>query len=418
MEYNTISQTRSAANPLRKPRNLSRPDSSCADFEPTLQHKFYEYLANSTGAYLPPQYDRYIQQEERKHVSVSDIRIKCPEVNFTQLQNQLEEDFLAKSGRHEIRQALAEYIALNAGNSYFKYDGIITKLESARTAGVVGVTPDGRTISIWDDKVNCVRLCPDEAREECQRITRKYGPEIMRLLDLLPRARLYYAVYTEPNVPAGGLAAGKRSQFKRFANFHRSAWAKSCLKGSFVIQEDPLSKHLDWNIHLNAIHIVQGDFNYKTLRQHWGNNVEIREIKGTPEDLAKAFLECVKYAAKHIGEKSEDGKHTVAPPLTQWPFELFDEWFEAGKAFRRSRSYGQLYRPVAAAEKGVAIDTVSWIGQINWETNGYRVNLKKSVQDAFGVDLIQSDKFAGLSLRSSDYLKEGNQFGPPDNFLT
>ncbi len=382
--------------------------------------QFRERVSNASDGFVAlngfykaaaTQYERH---EDDKENLTPAIKLRRP--NIYELERELEHDCLARTKRHEIRQELAEYIEKNCPSyQMFIYQKWLDRLSVARTSGAVGVNPDGRHITAWDDKVNCVRLCPDEAREECQRLTRKYAPEILRLLKANPRWRCYYAVYTDPNAPQGELKTAKKDQYKKFSNMHRSKWGKSCLKGSFVIQEDPLSKHLDWNVHLNAIHIVEGKFDYKEVRRQWGSNVEIKQIKGSPEEICRAFMEAVKYAAKHVGEKSLDGKHTVAPGMTSWPWQAFDEWFASGRGFRRSRAYGLLYNIEAEPEKSdIDMDNVVWIGTMKYNMNAYEVHLKKSASALFGVDLILADKFANSRTSPTKQARHGAMHHPPN----
>lgn len=354
--------------------------------------KDYEDRHNGLDHSLPCFIQNIKNQQDRKSPLVNgDFTSRLRGFDTYQIARELEHDLLAKSDRHAIRQDLADYIEGSANEHLGRYAKRVLQLRAARTSGAVGITVNGSHITAWDDKVNCVRLCPDESREDCQRISRKYSPEIYRLLKANPSWRAFFVVYTEPNAVLGSLNSAKRDQYKRFANMHRSKWFKSRVQGSFVIQEDPLSQHFDWNIHLNAIHIVDGDFNYGELRKQWGYNVDIQRISGSPEAIAKAFLEAVKYAAKHVGEKSLDGKHIVAPGITSWPFDAFDEWFQAGHGFRRSRSYGCLFRIEGSPDKGADLSTVSWIGVTNHDGTGYQVHLKREFELSLSVDLIQAD---------------------------
>lgn len=366
---------------------------------------------NPHATKFPDYLDHIVRQMERKNVQVDIGDAPIVNWNLYNIEQKLEAGMMARSERHAIRQKLVEYMETNLEElPIYKplYCDLLDKMRIARTTGAVGIDPySQREIVAWDDKVNCVRLCPDDAREETQRLIRRYAPEVLRLLRENPRWRLFYAVYTQPNVKAGNLFQGKRDLFKDFSNFHRSKWAKQRIKGSFVIQEDPLATNdEDWHVHLNAIHIVEGRFDYEDLRKRWGNNVEVKQVKGTPEHISKMFLEVVKYAAKHVGEKSEDGKHTKSKGMTEWRFDQFHEWFSAGKGFRRSRTYGCLYRFKGKPDLGVSLDTVKWIGTINHDGYSYVVNFKKNLE-RIGVDLILSDNFASTSqhLANSGLLK-------------
>lgn len=365
---------------------------------------------------LPSYLDSALDKLERLYKE-PDIT-KLPVFNIYQFENQLENDLSSKNFRHGVRQQLADYIEMESGKVAYVTRDIVElpeKLRRCRSSGTIGITPEGRHVTAWDDHLNNVRLCPDEAREEGQRVYKKYCPVILNILKQNPDCRLFYAVYTVPNAPLGGLLEGKKNLHKRFSNYHRSKWAKKCIKGSFVISEDPLSARNDWNIHINAIHIVKGDFSYKQLRREWGYNAEVQEIKGTPEDIAKAFLECVKYVAKHVGEKSEDSKHNHAPGMTSWPWDAWEEWYRAGRGFRRSRSYGCLYR-VPTVTKGLTLDEIEWVGQVKHTGYEYQVFLKDL--SSLSVDLIQGDNFAtGDGVRhSADNMHSADQ-GRNYNYL-
>ncbi len=381
------------------------------------EDQLYDWIRRNPQATEIPEYlTRVVDQIERGQGELDTSTINVKDYDIYQIEREIEEDTMAKSERHSIRQRLADYIEENIKGNMFRegmYGEILVKLREARTTGALGIDPiSGRHITAWDNKVNCVRLCPDEAREETQRLTRKYAPEIFRLLEANPDYRLFYAVYTGTNIPVGELKEGKKKQYRDFSNFQRSTWAKERIKGSFAIQEDPLAIDAEsWNVHLNVIHVVKGRFDYKEVRKRWGSNVELRVIQGTPEDIAKAFLEVVKYAAKHIGEKSEDGKHTKAQGMTSWSFEQFHEWFIAGKGFRRSRSYGCLYRFDGIPDKGVALEDVIWCGSIAHDGTAYQVNINKHDGRLNGVDLIQADNFA---TRNSGHPRSFDNSPPPD----
>ena len=102
-----------------------------------------------------------------------------------------------------------------------------------------------------------------------------------------------------------------------------------------------------WNIHLNVILVTKGFFiDYGALRRAWGDlNIECRRIGGTPIEAACALRECIKYAALAVSEKSTDDKHrNRAPGMVEWSDALLFEWIKAFKRFRRTRTYGVLYR--------------------------------------------------------------------------
>lgn len=359
------------------------------------QHEFSndarKYLANNpTASNLPYHLQSALGQIERYQSPVNLSAAVKGQFNQAFIEQEINNSFEGRTGRMEIRQRLAAYMERvyeHTGLKEYKERSI--DLFKARKTGVIGLVADGRHVVAWDEKVNCVRLCPDDAREDAKRLNRKYGLQIYKLLSSNRGWRLFYCVYTDKNSAPGELLNGKRSIYKDFAGLHRTKWGKAHIMGTFATQEDPLSASDDWNIHINALHLVSGDFDFKTLRQMWGRNVEIRQVQGSIEEIAKSLMEIIKYAAKHVGEKSEDGKHTTAPGMTDWSYERFHEWYYAGKRFRRSRSYGQLFR-VKNQGQDFDMDSIQWVGSARWMDNGYLVNLKHGI----GVDLIQADKSA------------------------
>lgn len=357
------------------------------------------YIArNPHATALPPYLDSLAAKVDRK-LSTPDIS-KLDLSSIYQLERDIEHLFLGKSERHQIRQKLADYIdsgLQSVSNSLPHLHELPERLRRARRTGAIGMTPDGFHITAWDEKVNCTRLCPDESREECQRLVKRYRPEIMRFLKNNPSCELHFVVLTTPNVPIGELGREKRDQYRKLSNLTRRTWGKKNIKGVFAIQEDPLSKNGDWNPHINAIVITSPRFSYKELRREWGSNLYARWINGTAEDIAKAFLEAVKYAAKHIGSKlSDTGPAKGAPGITDWPFHAFAEWYEAGRNFRRSRSYGCLNGFDRSKGEGITLDLVEWLGVVRHDGTAYQVHFKHSVPNR--VDLIQANKSADGSL--------------------
>ena len=373
------------------------------DFDHRLDAKIKRYLENHPGATSLPTYlDCMAAKVDRKQ-STPDLS-KLNFQSIYQLEQQISELFVGKADRHQIRQDLADYIDQGLEENPYtprEFYALPDRLRRGRQSGSVGVTPDGYHLTAWDEKVNCRRLCPDESREECQRLAREYRPEILRLLRVNPTWELHFVVLTTPNVEAGELKEAKCQQYKQLYDLTRRKWGRDHIKGVFAIQEDPLSKDGQWNIHINAIIVTSKFFDYKRLRKEWGYNLQARWIDGTIEEISKAFLEAVKYAAKHVGEKSQDGRHTIAPGMTSWPFEAFCEWYQAGKGFRRSRSYGCLNGFERNPDKGVALEDVQWVGTVKHDGTGYQLNFKHRYRDGYQsakeVDLIQAHNSANFS---------------------
>lgn len=286
---------------------------------------------------------------------------------------ELEGDLSGRAERRRAEQALAARIAEHAAELHRPdLDELSRSLAECRTEGVAGVGEGGHQVA-WDHKCGQVRLCPDESREETQRVAEWYVPAITEWVQAKATRRVFYVVFTEHNYRRGGLRGGKRHQFARFKDVMQGdvdaspvLWRTVVrngekvretipqrkrklprfpgLKGALVIQEDPLSADREWNVHLNAFLLWEGPCDFKQLRQEWGANLHIRQIK--PNGLVKAVLEAVKYSAQIVPTKSADKlakRQTEAPAMTEWAAGEFAEWWDAQRGFRRLRSYGCLY---------------------------------------------------------------------------
>lgn len=320
--------------------------------------------------------------------------------------------------RRQAELELAEYIETCAAPLY-RPDllNVVERLRNCRQSGTYGLKDDGGLIVMWDAKCGLVRLCPDESREETHRLANFYEPAMMDFKTAKPTHRLFYCVFTTHNYAAKWLKFGKQDIINKFKDWLENwknngaycpvkfierfgEWktikSMACdvvrpldrIRGSMVIQEDPLSAAGDWNVHLNVFLLVDGEFNYATVREVWGGNVHVQEIKGDQQSVRSALLEAIKYSARIVPEKSqekadgkmvddncdhagrdrpecdsehgdcsdrdeksqfafpEESKHRVvaaAPAMTQWPAERWIEWWDAQQKFRRVRSYGCLY---------------------------------------------------------------------------
>lgn len=283
-----------------------------------------------------------------------------------------------------------------------------------RVCGHVGVKEGGAHLVAWEFKCGDSRLCPDEAREHVRWEARRYIPGILEWRKAAPRRRVFYAVFTTPN--ATSLEAGIEHIFSKWRTFldaerdctdldreqygyskrkkklqlwrpapreEGQPYAGPGIHGALVQLEAPLSARGDWNGHLNAVLLVEGGFDFELARKVWGCNVELKEVQGDERELAEAMLELIKYAARHIGEKSQakaDAGDSQAPPLVDWPAARLWEFYQAAHGSRWLRSYGVLHgipEPVADAPK------VVWIGRLTFTDAG-----------AYWVDLIQGPNFS------------------------
>ncbi len=217
--------------------------------------------------------------------------------------------------------------------------------------------------------------------------------------------RVYKIWPTLPNYPGGRLREGKRHIFKRFRDkvvrAQRGKKNRFGHVGSLMIQEDPLSKDRDWNVHLNGILLTDSWLSYRELREAWGCNIEMRQHSRFDEKgMRDLFNEMVKYAVRPVAEKSGSKHHTDAPALTSWsPAEAL-EWYQANHGFRRTRAYGSLHGIGKPDRPNVT--PRCWLGRVDWQPDGYRVTwrehnlayLARGMLDISrrDLDLIRGDK--------------------------
>lgn len=262
-------------------------------------------------------------------------------------------------------------------------DLIAERLESCRNSGVLGIVGDNRKIVLWENKCGLVKLCPDEARAEQKRLARQYVPACETWLKESPRRRFQYAVFEPVNVEIGNLKNGVRDAYHQLRKMLRHESFNN-VAGTFTALECPLSKDgKSWNVHINCLFLIDGSFDWDTVRAEYGHRIHFKSTKdiidtttaylkrrngGRPVEASRAdvltcaFREIIKYSSKHVSAKGEAGKND-APGITQWPPELFCEWYAAHKGLRRCRSYGVLY----GAEKPVREPLqVQWIGSMDF----------------------------------------------------
>lgn len=328
---------------------------------------------------VPPHIDSCLDRIRRyEQMTTAEARVKVDPYQLASIEIDLLDQLPAYSARREAEQELAVYVDRVASETLSPdlYQ-VAQSLHDCRQTGAVGIKPDGGMMIAWDQKCGHVRLCPDESREETQRLAEWYLPPLVEFKKADPRNRIFYAVFTDHNFRPGQLRAGKKYLFEKFKNWMQPARpmcrvmfenGPACavprrpkgeqpitlkadatpwdLRGALVIQEDPLSAAGDWNVHLNAFLLVHGRFDYAAARAEWGANVHFQEIDGTPESVRGALLEAIKYSARIVPEKSQDkaeAGESAAPAMTEWPADRWLEWWRAGQRFRRVRSYGCLY---------------------------------------------------------------------------
>jgi hypothetical protein len=278
------------------------------------------------------------------------------------------------------------------------------RLRLARQRAHWGIrVKDGKLIAYWDRKAGLSRLCPDDAREEAMRLRRRMLPARD---SLRKQHRFLYAVFTMPNSAPGNLRAGMQAIFRRFRNLLRSKDSDGelrfpHLKGAVAVLEAPLGEHRDWNIHLNVIIPCtrKAFIDWAELRAAWHWQVHMRWISEAPGAFESAFAELIKYAVATTVAKSAEhaasGK-SRAPPMLEWsPAELV-EWLRAMHGFRRTRTYGVLYKleKPEPEEQGpiIFLGTVSMVGG----RYVHRCSLLDSIPEDKSLGLSASERWLAL----------------------
>ncbi|MGA9853421.1 MAG: hypothetical protein WBR15_10900 [Gammaproteobacteria bacterium] len=345
------------------------------------------------------------------------------------------------ASRRLAESRLADYLESKVlptpeGLAFRKLPSLIESLRTCRCHGVYGMTPAGKPVIMWDKKCESALLCPDEARVEQQRMVARYVPELLKLKE--QGFRIYKAVLTFPNFERGKLRYGMRTMFRRLRALQRARRHGAALfpeiRGILAIEESPLSRLRDWNVHLNVIFVVNGWLDYEKLRRFWYWNLEIideskmraltvarLQAKGVNvADLSaarifeSAFSEIVKYPIQTIPEKnpasgdgdaSESHLLTRAPAMVEWPPEAWCEWYKAHTGFRRTRSYGCLYRLGEPESEHTDLEAVEWIGSVTFTSKG--------TYD-FSIPWLGSIR-VGDNFASQNRIR-GRNTGPPEEF--
>ncbi len=340
--------------------------------------------------------EAWIERQDQLHKPVVDRN----RFDLVLAQERIEAEMADYAQRRKAEQALGRRcLRWYDETADYRLRDLSERLAGCRCDGHVGVTEDHRTVIAWSAKCRLSKLCPDEERLEQRRLDRRYIDFMVRW-GQHPLQRVYYAVLTLPNFPQGRLADGQKAILERFkreilkgrdlipkeerAGRKRYRDRFPTIKGAFVTLEAPLAAARDWNVHLNVLLCVRGALSYKRLREAWGANLEIRELKPDAQSLASAIREVVKYSAQLVPTKSAEKaeRHsTDAPAMVEWTADEFLEWWSAQTGFRRTRTYGCLYRLPAPAEEEPS--TVQWLGRVRWDP----------ASGVYAVGLIRADNF-------------------------
>lgn len=310
---------------------------------------------------------------------------------------------LSRSARRRSEHELADYIEDQVIPSHHdpKLKVMVAKLRACRCHATLATNAAGKVLTLWDFKCGLNRLCPDESRNETHRIIERFAPAVEAYLRLHPNARVYSAVLTVPNFPDGQLKNGLYDIQRRWNRLRKKKINKQLvfpeILGALTVVEAPRSSRGDWNVHMNALFIVDGFLDYNKFRRHWHWNLHINLVKGSVETVVKALKEIVKYNVLITPSKSaqhaEEGK-TTAPAMTEWPASAWYEWHRAHIRYRRTRSYGKLFLNKARREelslpepetRSVDHSDLLILGRIGFSNGSYEVTLSD-------LSLIREDK--------------------------
>jgi hypothetical protein len=334
-------------------------------------------------------------------------------------QEQLELDLPGYSKHHHIRRQLADalqqrVLPLCGGKWVHNY---IDRLRGARWSGAYGYSlKAGKAVMFWDDKAGLSRLCPDDAREEAMRLSRKVLDPLEALqADGVPGEggghALHYVVLTSPNAAPGGLRREMVAICRRFRNsILKATHADGSLifpeiKGALCVLEAPLGSARDWNVHLNVILVVNGYLDYEKLRRRWHWNLEARKLAKGPGVVRGALAELIKYAvaatvAKSAQKSLEAGSapsdRPPPPPMLEWTGSELLEWLRAMRGFRRTRTYGCLFR--LKKPKAQDLGQIVWLGRVDYQGGRYRLSsaLLGSIPEDKSIGLSAAERWLAL----------------------
>lgn len=384
----------------------------------------------------------HLEQMQAEH----EAQIFVPDEKTEEILSAIEFDLkdwgTAFSRRREAEKKTAEYLRkIVEPSGLMGSAGMLAdKLENCRNSGVLGMDVDhGKKIIKWESKCGQVKLCPDESRAEQKRLANRYQPAVEAWLDERPgRRKFRYAVFEPVNIPFGKLeskgqrylyfaddtkASGQRRENnpdyvqggidRAYLDLRNMLRHKSmeAVKGAFTAMECPQgSTGNDWNVHINCLLLTEGHFDYKTIRDDYGNRIHFyseeqmvqktqrhllrrAEKSGVPmPDLSRrqvlmaAFREIIKYSAKQVPTQ-QDGEKTDAPAITEWRAEQFVEWWGAHKGFRRCRSYGVLN---GIGKPDLVPLNVQWIGSMDWCSDSMRYQIAISRRGS--INSLKGDK--------------------------
>jgi len=285
-----------------------------------------------------------------------------------EVHKQIEErgEFFKRHAHTRLR--MADYLLdVSAATHNPEYTQLSKRLREARHSFTWGINYSAEWLGEnhieprlqWDSKAGLPKLCPDDARDDARRIWRIFSPRIWHEINV-NGCELHYAVFSPPNWPrtedmranidAGFAEIHDRVMYAGGKNWRNPKRRLAWLRGMLNVLEDPLSERGDWNGHFNGFLITEPRPDYGELREVYGHHLHIEPVgthgRPTLAEFESVFKELVKYPLQSIPAKSidkADAGETRAPAATEYPFDAFDQWWQAHKGLRRVREYGCLY---------------------------------------------------------------------------
>lgn len=305
------------------------------------QQSIADRLAEERAAESQHWLDTTFDDMQRVAAAAAQMKLKLPKMNE----------------RAHARDRVAQYLKRVVTPHMWRrshYD-LADRLLDARQSYRRGMMPDGKIVLRWDRKAGIPLLCPDDAREEAMRLSRRIVPHLVE--QLRDGHEAHYAVLTWPNAQPGTLREVQDAIWKKFNSLMRACKRSDGpfpIVGAVAVMESPLGAQRDWHPHLNVIFVTQGFFDYKAFRVRWHWNCEIGKLQGTREAVERSFRELIKYSCRAVPEKSDDHAARVrldrdgnelppAPAMVDWTPREFLEWWESHRRRRRTRTYRSLY---------------------------------------------------------------------------
>jgi hypothetical protein len=254
-------------------------------------------------------------------------------------------EFSEEDSRANVRLEVAGFLdrVVSRGQADPTWRKLSQRLREARLTGTIMYSADKRkVVTIWDAKAGLPLLCPDDAREESSRVSRRYVPTLAEWKN--NGKAVHKVVFTMPNYAPGQLAKGMKAIFKRFK---RVVLGKRFpeVKGALCTLEAPLSANREWNVHLNVLLMCDGYLDYAKLRGLWHWQLDAYRVREGAEGIEATLRELVKYPVQAMPSKSHRtaAAGSYAPAMLEWTAAEFQEWWQGHQRFRRTRSYGLLF---------------------------------------------------------------------------